>query len=125
VRSDAWKDAANEKAMAKSMIGLLRDLLAAVKELGPTFIIIDRLDQCESKLRIVMDELVHLIGDTACNVKLAVIAETPYERGDWDPEYLQDEEALKRVFSSKDWNQKRMAQQEMNRKDWPLTWDSD
>jgi hypothetical protein len=126
VLSEAWRDASNEKIMVSSMIELLNDLLAAVKELGTTFIVIDRLDQCESELRVVMDELVRLVGDAACNVKLAVIAETSYGRGYWHPEYLrEDEYALKRVFCHKDWNQGRMTHQEMNRRDWPLTWSSD
>jgi hypothetical protein len=126
VLSDAWRDAINEKIMVRSMIGLLNDLLAAVKDLGTTFIVIDRLDQCESPLRIVMDELLRLVGDEACNVKLAIIAETSYKRGDWHPEYLQEDEfALNRVFKHKDWNQGRMTHQEMSRWDWPLTWTSD
>jgi hypothetical protein len=126
VLSDAWRDASNEKIMVSTMVRLLNDLLATVKDLGTTFIVIDRLDQCESPLRIVVDELLHLVSDAACDVKLAVIAETSYGRGDWHPEYLQEDEfALERVFTRKDWNQRRMTHQEMSRGDWPLTWSSD
>jgi hypothetical protein len=126
VLSNAWRDASNEKIMVSSMIRLLNDLLAAVKDLGTTFIVIDRLDQCESQLRVVMDALVRLVGDVACNVKLAVIAETSYGRGDWHPEYLlEDEYAFERVFRRNEWNQGRMTHQEMSRRDWPLTWSSD
>jgi hypothetical protein len=123
VLSEAWRDTSNEKGMVHAMVGLLRDLLGAVKDLGTVFIVIDRLDQCESPLRIVVDELLRLVGDEACDVKLLVIAETSFGRGDWHPEYLQEDEfVLNRLFVRKDWNQGRMTHQEMSRGDWPLTW---
>jgi hypothetical protein len=125
VLSNAWRDASNEKIMVSSMIRLLNNLVA-VKDLGTTFIVIDRLDQCENPLRVVMDELLRLVGDAACNVKLAITAETSYRRGDWHPEYLQEDDfALSHVFTRKDWNQGRMTHQDMSRGDWPFTWSSD
>jgi hypothetical protein len=123
VLSEAWQDAGKEKVMVNSMIKLLRDLLAEVRNLGTAFIIIDRLDQCESELRIVMDELAGLVSDSACNVKIAVIAETSYGRGEWRHEFLkEDDYALDRVFVHKGWNQERMINQQISRGEWPLTW---
>ena len=123
VLSDAWQDSRNEKVMVRAMIRLLRDLLAEVKDLGTAFIIIDRLDQCESEIRIVMDELAGLVGDATCRVKVAVIAETSYGRGEWRHEFLkEDDYALDRVFVHKGWNQERMTNQQISRGHWPLTW---
>jgi hypothetical protein len=99
---------------------LLSDVLAAVKDLGTTFIVLDRLDTCESN--IVMDELVRLVDDSACNVKLAIIGETSIGGGKWHPEYLpKDEYRLDRVCNHQDWNQWRMTNREMNRGERPFT----
>ena len=114
VLSDAWQDSRNEKVMVRSMIRLLRDILAEVKELGTNFIIIDRLDQCESEIRIVMDEFAGLVGDKSCDVKIMIVAETSYGRGEWRHEFLkEDDYALDRVFVHKGWNQERITSQQI------------
>ena len=63
--SDPFRNSYNAKTQARAMMKLLGDVLAAVKDLGTTVIVLDRLDKCESKFNIVMDELLRLVGDSA------------------------------------------------------------
>ncbi|KUJ17982.1 uncharacterized protein LY89DRAFT_717619 [Mollisia scopiformis] len=124
--SDPFRNSANTKTQARAMMKLLGDVLAAVKDLGTTFIVLDRLDQCEGKFKFVMDELVRLVGNPACNVKIAVIAETSIGGGEWDPDMLSEVEyKVDRVFRRQDWNQARLTNLELNRGERPLTWTSE
>jgi hypothetical protein len=104
---------------------LLGNVLEVVKDLGTTYIIIDRLDQCEGdgQFRVVMDEFVRLVGDPGCNVKLAIIADTSLGRGEWKSEYLPEGEyRVDRVFNHQEWNQRLLTNQEMNHGELPLIW---
>jgi hypothetical protein len=124
--SDPFRNSYNMKTQARAMTKLLGEVLAAVKDLGTTFIVLDRLDQCEGKFNVVMDELLKLVGDPACNVKLAIIAETSTGGGEWHPEFLpEDEYRLDHVFRHQDWNQGKLTNHEMNRGERPLTWTSE
>jgi hypothetical protein len=125
IRSDPWLEANAVKTQARAMMRLLGSVLEVVKDLGTTFIIIDRLDQCEGQFRVVMDELVRLVGDPTCNVKLAIIAETSFGGGEWKSEYLPEGEyRVDRVFNHQDWNQRLLTNQEMARGELPLIWSS-
>ena len=125
IRSDPWLEANALKTQARAIMKLLGSVLEVVKDLGTTFIIIDRLDQCEGQFRVVMDELVRLVGDPTCNVKLAIIAETSFGGGEWKSEYLPEGEyRVDRVFNHQDWNQRLLTNQEMARGELPLIWSS-
>ena len=70
-----------------------------------------------------MDELVQLVFDSECLVKIITVVETSYGHGGWHPEYLQDEKNVSNhVFVKKDWNQVRLTQLEMNRRYRPVMW---
>jgi hypothetical protein len=131
IRSDPWLEANALKTQARAIMKLLGSVLEAVKDLGTTFIIIDRLDmidrlgQREGQFRVAIDELVRLVGDRRCNVKFAIIADTSYGGGEWKSEYLPEGEyRLDRVFKHQEWNQRLLTNQEMNRAELPLTWSS-
>ncbi|TVY32027.1 hypothetical protein LSUB1_G008432 [Lachnellula subtilissima] len=113
-------------ALSGAMMELLSEVLACVKEFGTTYIVLDRLDQCEGKFNLLMDRLVRLVGDPGCDVKIAVIAETSIGGGKWHPEYLPEGEyRLDHVFGGQAWNQARLTNLEMNRGDRALTWTSE
>jgi hypothetical protein len=120
--NNPFKNSDNAKTQARTMVKLLSDVLAAVKDVGKTFIVLDRLDQCEGKFDFLMDELLRLIGNPACNVKIAIIAETSIGGGEWHPEYLPGGEyKLDRVFRHQNWNQSTLTNQEIN-SERHLTW---
>ncbi|TVY38285.1 hypothetical protein LOCC1_G007041, partial [Lachnellula occidentalis] len=113
-------------ALNGAMMELLGGVLACVKGLGTTYIVLDRLDQCKGKLNVLMDELVLLVGYPGCDVKIAIVAETSVGGGVWHPEYLPEGEyRLNRVFRRQDWNQPRLTSLEMNRGKRALTWTSE
>jgi hypothetical protein len=125
IRSDPWLESNAVKTQARAMMRLLGNVLEVVKDLGTTYIIIDRLDQCEGdgQFRVVMDEFVRLVGDPGCNVKLAIIADTSLGRGEWKSEYLPEGEyRVDRVFNHQEWNQRLLTNQEMNHGELPLIW---
>lgn len=121
--SDAIQNSSNTKAQTREMIRLLRDVLAQVKDVGTTFIILDRLDLCEGKISVLMDEFAKLVGDLECNVKIAAIAETSTGRGQWHLDQLPDDEyKADRVLSCQNWNQLRLTTVEINKRERPWLW---
>jgi len=108
------------------MMELLSEVLACVKKLGTTYIVLDKLDQCEGKFNVLMDKLVRLVGDPSCDVKIAVMAETSIGGGEWNLKYLPEGEyRLDHVFKRQAWNQAKLTTLEMNRRDRALTWTSE
>ncbi|TVY81584.1 hypothetical protein LSUE1_G003620 [Lachnellula suecica] len=121
--SDPFRNDSERKAQNQAATKLLRDVLTPVRDLGTTYIILDRLDKCQGKFNILMDELVKLVGDPSCDFKLVIIAETSLGGGEWHPEQLPDDSySLDRVFTCQDWNQSRLTNLDLNRGEKPLTW---
>jgi hypothetical protein len=127
VVSKPWHDTVHEKTMIQTMMRTLQDVLYHVKDLGPIYIVIDRLDIYEGQLHCIADEMVRLVNtmDKTCQVKLVVVAETNFGRGEWHPEYLPEDDLdydLGRVFVQKDWNQRRRPSHELSTGHFPLAW---
>ncbi|KAM3068429.1 hypothetical protein ACMFMG_009566 [Clarireedia jacksonii] len=129
VVSNPWHDTAHENLMIQTMMRTLQDVLYHVRDLGPLYIIIDRLDIYEGKLHFIADEMVRLVNtmDKTCQVKMVVVAETNpnFDRGKWNPDYLPEDELeydLSRVFVQKDWKQRRRLLHELSSGHFPLTW---
>ncbi|CAG8955734.1 hypothetical protein HYFRA_00011000 [Hymenoscyphus fraxineus] len=123
-QTELYRNSENSKQHVRAVLKLLEDVLAAVKALGPIFIVLDRLDQYEGKFSFLMDELVRLVGKSTCHVKLVVIADTSLRRGEWHPEYLSDENIdMDRIFVRQGWNQRKLTNLELAKGERSLTWD--
>jgi hypothetical protein len=69
----------------KGMMELLRDVLievATFEDIETTYIVIDRVDQCSSTLK-VLDELALLVVEPNCKVKIMVTCDTSFSES-WD-----------------------------------------
>jgi hypothetical protein len=71
-----------QRAALSSWFSLLREILEALREEGCTYLIIDRLDFVEVRVSYFMDELVALVKNEGCLVK--VMAVVDMVRGEWD-----------------------------------------
>jgi hypothetical protein len=65
-----------QRAALSSWFSLLREILEALREEGCTYLIIDRLDLLEVRLSYFMDELVALVRNENCLVKVMAVVDT-------------------------------------------------
>ena len=122
-QTELFKNLGTAKKQVKAIVRFLGDVLAAVKQFGPMYIVLDRLDQYDGKFSVLMDELVRLVASPTCNVKFVVIADTSIGGGEWHPEYLPEEDfRLDRIFIRQDLNQTKLTSLELSKGDRPLTW---
>lgn len=120
-QSEGWQNTGDTRKQVNVIVNLLGEVLATVKDIGPWYIILDKLDQYEGKFNLLMDELVKLVGGSSCNVKFVVIVDTSIGRGEWHPEYLSgDNIRMDRLFMRKDWNQLKLTNVELRERH--LTW---
>jgi hypothetical protein len=98
------------------LVDLLGELLLEFRDLGTVYIVIDRLDCCQSKIDNIGDELARLItvfGSVEFRVKIAIVAETSGGQGNWHWTFLPEHEyATDRLFIKQDWNQRRLTPME-------------
>ena len=98
------------RQFVKSMANLLKEILIeAQKETdsGFTYLVLDRLDQIDIKLRYLMDELAHIVAARDCKVKMLVVVNSAYAEGEWDLDML-DSEFRDRVLHHANWDQTRL-----------------
>jgi len=71
-----------QRAALSSWFSLLREILKELREEGFTYLVIDRLDLVEVRVSYFMDELVALVRNEGCAVKVMAVVDTV--RGEWD-----------------------------------------
>lgn len=105
---------------------LLGEVLWEFRDLGTVYIVIDRLDCCQSKIDNIGNELARLItvlGPVEFRVKVAIVAETSGGQGNWHWAYLPEVEyATDRLFIVQDWNQRRLTPSESSLPRRPSIW---
>jgi len=114
LQSEAWtnpgSNPANEKAAVKLIFQLLSEVLVEMQDLGPLFLVLDRVDLCSWKLNYMMAALVDLVGNNSCTVKILVVLDTA--RGEWDVDYM-EESVLDRVMVHQAWDQRKLSRGEV------------
>lgn len=100
------------KVAIRRMVEMIRQLLVEIqKERGrngaSVCIIIDRLDQCDVKMRYVMDAFEDLVSREECNVKIFVVADDALEEDSWEPK-LDTTRSSSRVICHSHWDQGRI-----------------
>lgn len=108
----AGPDNARREAV-RLMVRLLHDIISEAQNAawaagGTVWIVIDRLDQCDIKLRWVMDELAKVAASDKCNVKILVVVDSANAESKWDFDEL-DREVRARVVPRVNWDQERLA----------------
>lgn len=108
------------------LVDLLGEVLLEMRDLGRVYIVLDRLDCCESKIDNITNELTRLItvlGSPDFTLKIAIVAETSGGEGNWRFEYLPEHEfATDRLFVVKDFNQRRLTTSETSLPRRPSIW---
>lgn len=94
------------------MVCLLGDIISEAQKTawaagGTVWIVIDRLDQCDTKLRWVMDELAKLAASDKCNVKILVVVDSVNAESKWDFDELESE-VRAHVVPRVGWDQERL-----------------
>jgi len=107
------------------LVDLLGDVLLAMQDLGTVYLVIDRLDCCERKIKDTMNELARLITvlrSPEFRVKIAIVAETSEGGGTWNWEYLPEHEfATDRIFAIAE-DQRRLTTSESSLLRRPSIW---
>ncbi|KAK4446489.1 hypothetical protein QBC34DRAFT_331299 [Podospora aff. communis PSN243] len=108
------------------LVDLLGEVLLEMRDLGTVYLVLDRLDCCQSKIDNITNELTRLIT-VLCSpdftVKVAIVAETSGGEGNWRFEFLPDHEyATDRVFVVKEYNQRRLTTSETSLPRRPSIW---
>lgn len=110
------------------LVNLLSDILLEMQDLQTVYLVIDRLDCCDTRIDIVANELARLITihtSTAFRVKVAIVAETSGGSGNWNAEFLPEHEyATDRLCVVKGWNQRRLTPGETSMPRRPSIWSS-
>lgn len=119
VSCEDWQDPKTDQTAVKVMFGLLREILAEIKDLGPITITLDRIELCDWKLHVLMDALVEFVesmtsGDEFCVVKIMVVLDPA--RGYWDAESLEEEKNSNAVVLFQEWDQKTLSLLEIQKR---------
>lgn len=108
------------------LIDLLGDVLLAMQDLGTVYLVIDRLDCCEGKIKDTSNELARLITvlrSPEFRVKVAIVAETSGDGGRWNWEHLPEHEfATDRIFAMEGLDQRRLTTSESSLPRRPSIW---
>jgi len=120
-----------QELILNARVSLLNALLSYMAGIGVIYIVLDRMDQCETLIRDFMNELCCLVvSPPGVTVKVAVVVETSGGNGNWDPENEMTDRRLydtvkKSLFLTKQWNQQLLTYHERSRHNRVYAWDND
>lgn len=119
-------ESSHHRTKEHMLVDLLGEILLEFRDLGTVYIVIDRLDCCQSKIDNIGNELARLItvlGQAEFRVKIAIVAETSGGQGNWHWAYLPTPEyATDRLFIVEGWNQRRLTPSESSLPRRPSIW---
>jgi hypothetical protein len=104
---------ASDTTREQVLVDVLVEVLMDLRDLQTVYLVIDRMDCCETKIDHMCNELARLVTNLDSpdfRVKVLIVAETSGGNGHWHCEFLPSHEySTERLFDVRNWNQKRLA----------------
>ena len=106
---EMWQRQTDERILIKTMFQLLRIVLSEIKDVGPVFLILDRVDLCDWcdwGFERLLTAFANLTVEKLCNIKIFITATSG---NDWNTDSL-EETVLTRVMRHQNWTQQQLSQ---------------
>ncbi|KAJ2986019.1 hypothetical protein NUW58_g5232 [Xylaria curta] len=119
-------NSSEEDLILRGRVSLLKAVLSNMKGIGMIYLVLDRMDQCETPINDLMNELSRLLVSQTVMIKIVVVVETSCGNGNWELNGMNREiyhQVRDRLFIYKNWNQRLLTYQESSGRHLQ-TWDN-
>lgn len=119
-------ESTHHRSREHMLVDLLGEVLLELRDLGTVYLVIDRLDCCQSRIDNIGNELARLItvlSSPDFRVKIAIVAETSGGQGNWHWAFLPERDyAMERLYIVEGWNQRLLTTRETSEPTRPCIW---